>query len=84
LATPDKGKQASETWESEWGTEEQPSKDRILASVFLDGVYVQNAPTFMPSTFDPQKQGTHTGGIVKPLNQLLPDTIRWYEEFLSK
>ncbi|MDW8016150.1 MAG: BsaWI family type II restriction enzyme [Bacteroidia bacterium] len=84
LATPDKGKQSKESlWESEWGTHEKPSKDRLLASVFLDGVYVQNAPEFMPKGFDSKKHGTVMGGIIRPLEHLLPDTLRWYQEILT-
>ncbi|MEN2992898.1 MAG: BsaWI family type II restriction enzyme [Bacteroidia bacterium] len=84
LATPDKGKQSKEDkWESEWGTPERPSKYRLLASVFLDGVYVKNEPDFMPKGFQEDRHQTAMGGIVRPLEQLLPDTLRWYQELLT-
>lgn len=81
LATPDKGKQSSsEKWESEWGTPESPTKDRILSTLFLDGVYVENVPRFMPRNFDPTKHSTAIGGIVRPLEELPKDIVRWYED----
>jgi hypothetical protein len=81
LATPDKGKQASKgVWETEWGTPQNPSKDRVLAMLFLDGVYVDNVPKFMPDGFDSRKESTALGGIVRHLSELPGDIIRWYED----
>ena len=81
LATPDKGKQDKEDkWSSEWGTPEKPSKDRILSTIFLDGVYVDNVVQFMPESFDPSKEKTHIGGIVRELHELPYDILRWYED----
>lgn len=84
LATPDKGKQSSHArWESEWGSESSPTKDRILASVFLDGVYVENEAAFLPKAFRTGEDRTVYGGIVRPLDRLLPDTLRWYDELFG-
>ncbi|MEM3341448.1 MAG: BsaWI family type II restriction enzyme [Thermoplasmata archaeon] len=80
LATPDKGKQAKEKWETEWGMPEKPSKDRMLATLFLDGIYVDNVPNFMPPSFNPERDKTALGGIVRPLVELPYDIIRWYED----
>lgn len=81
LVTPDKGKQShKKEWESEWGTPENPTKDRILSTLFLDGVYVENVLSFMPSNFDPKNHSTKTGGIVRPLEELPRDIVRWYED----
>lgn len=81
LATPDKGKQSREdVWQSEWGSPDNPSKDRILATLFLDGVYVDNVPEFMPKGFDPNKDKTILGGIVRYISELPLDILRWYED----
>jgi len=81
LATPDKGKQAKKgVWESEWGTPDNPSKDRILATLFLDGVYVDNVEEFMPEGFDPAKNRTALGGILRDLSELPEDILRWYRD----
>ncbi len=80
LATPDKGAQQGKgrSWKSEWGTPEEPSKNRILASLFLDGVYVKNVPEFMGPDFNPNRDRTVLGGIVRDLEELPEDIIRWY------
>ena len=63
FATPDKGRQAKKgKWESEWGTEEDPTKDRSLAAKYLDGVYVGNNRTTL-------------GGVIKNLEDLPRDLI---------
>ncbi|MEM3334104.1 MAG: BsaWI family type II restriction enzyme [Thermoplasmata archaeon] len=80
LATPDKGKQAEDKWETEWGTPQNPSKDRMLASLFLDGVYVDNVPVFMPNGFNTNTDKTAVGGIVRELSELPFDILRWYED----
>lgn len=79
LATSDKGKQVkAEKWESEWGTPEKPSKDRILSTLFLDGVYADNVLELMPSGFTVGEDKTILGGIVRELSELPLDIIRWY------
>ena len=78
LATPDKGKQANKRWQTEWGTLNNPSKDRMLATLFLDGVYVDNVPKFMPEGFDVDTDRTELGGIVRHLSELPTDILRWY------
>lgn len=81
LATPDKGKQAKKgIWQTEWGTPDNPSKDRILAMLFLDGVYVDNVIEFMPEGFNPEKDKTALGGILRHLSELPVDILRWYED----
>lgn len=81
LATPDKGKQVTtENWESEWGSIKNPSKDRVMSTLFCDGVYVDNVPQFMPPGFKPEKNKTILGGIVRDLSELPTDIIRWYED----
>ncbi len=81
LATPDKGRQSSKgVWESEWGSNERPTKGRLLASRFLDGVYIANVPIFMPPNFDPTYHGTVLGGIVRNLVELPLDIVRWYDD----
>lgn len=65
FATPDKGRQHKKgEWQSEWGSEEKPTKDRLLGSHYLDGVYIANEKTVL-------------GGIVKPLAQLPDDLEKW-------
>lgn len=67
LATPDKGRQQkSGIWQSEWGSEEEPTKDRLLGSHYLDGVYVLNRNTKM-------------GGMIKPLEDLPKDLMTWHK-----
>ena len=81
LATPDKGKQAKKgKWETEWGTPENPSKDRILAMLFLDSVYVDNVPEFMPDGFNLEEDKTALGGIVRHISELPMDILRWYDD----
>lgn len=80
LATPDKGVMSGGRWKSEWGTPEKPTKYRQLAAGFLDGVYVENVPEFIGNHFDHQRDRTATGGIVRPLEELPGDVIRWHED----
>ena len=64
FATPDKGRQSkANIWQSEWGNEEKPTKDRLLAS-YLDSVYILN-------------EKTRLGGKIKRLAELPKDLIRW-------
>jgi hypothetical protein len=65
FATPDKGRQARKgVWESEWGTTEKPTKDRLLAEEYLDGVYVAN-------------KKTHVGGKIRRVSELPRDLEKW-------
>ncbi len=66
FATNDKGRGQGE-WKSEWGSNEKPTKDRELAEAYTDGVYVKN-------------QQTKLGGILKPIEQLADDIIKWSKE----
>ncbi|MEM3737066.1 MAG: BsaWI family type II restriction enzyme [Candidatus Bathyarchaeia archaeon] len=75
LATPDAGAGRPEELRSEWGTEENPSKDRLLAESYLDGVYVENVPEFCKL-----QEPTALGGVIRPLNELPDDIKRWAEE----
>ena len=77
LATPDGGR-GQERWASEWGTPENPTKDRLLAESYLDGVYVENVETFCKN-IEP-KDSTAFGGVVRPLSELPQDIIRWGDE----
>jgi hypothetical protein len=80
VVTPDRGRQGGSTWQSEWGeVGNRATKDRLLAEAFLAGVYVQNSPDWCPGLRP--GQGTKFGGIVKRLNQLPDDLIRWSSEF---
>ena len=66
FATNDKGR-GQGTWKSEWGTDEKPTKDRELAEEYTDGVYVKNPSTSL-------------GGILKPIEKLAEDIIKWNKE----
>lgn len=80
LATPDGGR-GQEKWVSEWGTPEDPTKDRLLAESYLDGVYVENVEAFCKNI--KPEEGTALGGIVRPLSELPKDLVRWGEEALK-
>jgi len=77
LATPDGGR-GQDRWMSEWGTPENPTKDRLLAESYLDGVYVENVEAFCKNIKPDEK--TSLGGIVRPLSELSQDLVRWGEE----
>ncbi|MCW4044156.1 MAG: BsaWI family type II restriction enzyme [Candidatus Bathyarchaeota archaeon] len=78
LVTPDAGRGQTAKWSSEWGKPEEPTKDRMLAESYIDGVYVENVAEFCPR----KKPDEHTniGGIIRGLNELPEDLIRWGEE----
>jgi len=79
LATPDGGRAGKEEkWVSEWGTPENPTKDRLLAESYLDGVYVENVEAFCKHIKPTER--TALGGIARPLNELPQVLIRWSEE----
>jgi hypothetical protein len=79
LATSDTGGGKAGELKSEWGTPENPNQNRLLAEALLDGVYVENVPEFCPELTEP----TALGGIVRPLDELPHDLIRWGEEALK-
>lgn len=79
LATPDSGR-GGEEWHSEWGTLDNPTKDRLLAETYLDGVYVENVEEFC-KTIKPN-QRTALGGIVRHLNELPDDIERWRKDVI--
>lgn len=65
FATSDKGRQQkAEVFSSEWGSEEKPTKDRLLAEKYLDGVYIYN-------------KNTNLGGKIKTLEELPKDLEAW-------
>lgn len=67
FATPDKGRQAGDgVWQSEWGSEDKPTKDRLLGSYYLDGVYILN-------------EKTELGGSIKQLDDLPNDLVKWHD-----
>lgn len=78
LATPDTGRGQNNKWASEWGTPESPSKDRLLAQSYLDGVYIENVQEFCKGM--KSSEGTILGGIVRPLSELSEDIKKWSEE----
>lgn len=72
FATPDKGRQPKGgKWQSEWGSEEKPTKDRLLGSHYLDGVYVLNPDTKL-------------GGMIKSLDNLPKDIIKFYQQLTDR
>ena len=75
LATPDVGRGQEGKWASEWGKLEDPTKDRLLAESYLDGVYVENVRAFCKN-MGPNER-TSMGGIIRPLRELPADLIRW-------
>lgn len=80
LATPDAGRGQVEKWASEWGKPEDPTKDRVLAESYLDGVYVENVEEFCKNKKPTER--TILGGTVRSLDELPADLIRWEEEAL--
>lgn len=66
FATNDKGRGQGK-WSSEWGSDTSPTKDRELAEAYTDGVYVKN-------------QNTKLGGVLKPIEKLADDLIKWNKE----
>lgn len=81
LATPDAGRGQNDRWASEWGTPELPTKDRLLAQSYLDGVYVENVEEFCKGI--KSEEATVVGGIVRPLSEL-PEYIKKWSEEVSK
>jgi hypothetical protein len=82
LATPDAGRQStSDKWMSEWGTPQKPTKDRLLAESYLDGVYVENVEAFCKNMRTTEK--TAIGGIIRPLTELPEDLVKWAETALK-
>lgn len=82
LATPDAGRQSTtDQWNSEWGTPQKPTKDRLLAESYLNGVYVENVEAFCKNMKPTEK--TAIGGIIRPLNELPDDLTKWAETTLK-
>jgi hypothetical protein len=79
LATPDGGRGQGK-WSSEWGTSENPTKDRLLAESYLEGVYVENVEAFCKNKKPEEK--TVLGGIVRALDELPQDLVKWSDEIL--
>ncbi len=77
LVTSDTGR-GGDKWQSEWGTPEIPTKDRMLAESYLEGVYVENVPEFCPKK--KPTDCTVFGGIVRTISELPDDLKRWAEE----
>ena len=72
FATPDKGRQQKGSeWQSEWGSEGKPTKDRLLGSHYLDGVYILNPKTKL-------------GWMIKHLEELPKDLVNWYKSKNSR
>lgn len=80
LATPDAGR-GQEQWVSEWGAPNKPSKDRLLAENYLNGVYVKNLPEYCKNI--QSGQSTALGGIVRFLEDLPEDLKRWSMDILK-
>ncbi|MEM3103331.1 MAG: BsaWI family type II restriction enzyme [Candidatus Nitrosocaldus sp.] len=78
LVTPDAGRGKEGEWISEWGSPTQPTKDRMLAEMFLDGVYIENVKAWCKNI--KHGQGTVLGGIVRALHELPDDIKRWAED----
>lgn len=70
LVTADEGRGQKGKWQSELGSEKKPTKDRILATTFLDGLYTTN-------------DGTKLGGIVKFITDLPKDILHWKEGIIK-
>jgi hypothetical protein len=78
LATPDAGRGQTGKWSSEWGKPEEPTKDRMLAESYIDGVYVENVTEFCLGK--KLTEHTYLGGIIRSIDELPEDLIRWGEE----
>lgn len=74
VVSPDSGTGQDE-WKSEWGTPENPSKYRELARRYVDGIYISNVPEFCKNI--KKNQGTVFGDVIRPLDELPNDLIRW-------
>jgi len=64
LVTADAGRGQKGRWQSELGSEQKPTKDRIMGATFLDGLYTTN-------------ERTKLGGIVKFITDLPKDILYW-------
>ena len=76
VISPDSGAGGA-TWRSEWGTPDNPSKYRELARRYVDAIYIENVPEFCKA---PPNDGTTFGDIIRPLEELPEDMIRWCED----
>ena len=77
VVSPDSGTGQDE-WKSEWGTPENPSKYRELARRYVDGIYIANIPEFCKNI--KKNQRTAFGDVVRPLDELPEDLIRWSKD----
>ena len=80
FVTPDVGrrKKGDETLRStEWGSHEDPTKDRALAEKYLNGVYIDSG--YLTAAYN-YETNTKIEGILKPLSELIPDLIQWKKE----
>jgi hypothetical protein len=74
IVSPDSGA-GGETWRSEWGTPDNPSKYRELARRYVDAIYIENVPDFCKNL--DSGQGTAFGDVIRPLRELPEDISRW-------
>jgi hypothetical protein len=77
FVTPDIGnkKRGSETLRStEWGSQDNPTKNRAFAEKYLNGVFID---TNYLNTICNYQTNTKLGGILKPFSDLIPDLIAW-------
>jgi|GEM_PF-1107628 len=77
VVSPDSGA-GQDKWKSEWGTPEKPSKYRELARRYVDGVYVENVSEFCKNIAE--GQGTAFGDVVRHLDELSEDLMRWSKD----
>ncbi|MCM8800192.1 MAG: BsaWI family type II restriction enzyme [Candidatus Omnitrophica bacterium] len=70
LVTADAGRGQKYKWQSELGSEDKPTKDREMASNYLDGLYTINKKTKL-------------GGIVKFITDLPKDIVYWKEGLIK-
>ena len=76
VVSPDSGAGGA-VWRSEWGTPDNPSKYRELARRYVDAIYIENVPEFCKKT---ESQSTAFGDIIRKLNELPDDLVRWCED----
>lgn len=77
FATPDKGRQANDNWQSEWGTASSPTRDRDFAEYFLDGVYIDNE--YLKNKWGASGR-TSLSGKIKDISDLANDLMQWSKE----
>lgn len=81
LASPDAGtSQKKEVWKSEFGTPQNPTKNRLLVESYLEAAYIDNVPEFCK--YIKPSEGTVLGGVIRHLSELPSDIVRWSDELL--